>query len=61
MNKKLVDCAKNAIDFMNSFSEDDLRKENVKYRISIMTWASKFINKYHNLDTLQKNVDILVH
>ena len=26
MNKKPFDCDKNAIDFMNSLSEDDLRK-----------------------------------
>ena len=50
LNKKLVDCPKNAIDFINSLSEDDLRKANVQDRISIMTWDRKVINKYHHLD-----------
>ena len=26
-----------------------------------MTWASKFINKYHHLDIVQEKVDILTH
>ena len=61
MNKKPFDCAKNAINFLNSLSEDDLKKSNVKDRISIMTWARKVINKYHHLDTVQAKVDILAH
>ena len=61
LNKKPVECAKNAIDFLNSLSEDDLNKSNAKDRISIMTWARKVINKYHHLDTVQAKVDILAH
>ena len=59
LNKKPVDCAKNDIDFMNSLSEDYLKKSNIKYRISIMTWDRKVINKYHHLDIVQEKVDIL--
>ena len=61
MNKKPVDYAKNDIDFLNSLSEDDLNKSNVKDMISIMTWARKVINKYHHLDKVQEKVDILAH
>ena len=46
---------------MNSLSEDDLKKVNVKDRISIMTWDRKVINKYQYLDTVQEKVDILAH
>ena len=46
---------------MNSLSEDDLKKVNVKDRISIMTWDRKVVNKYHHLDTVQEKVDILAH
>ena len=42
-------------------SEDDLNKSNVKYRISIMTWARKVIKKYYHLDIVQAKVDILAH
>ena len=50
LNKKPVECAKNAIDFLNNLSEDDLKKANVKDRISVTTWARKVIKKYHHLD-----------
>ena len=52
LNKKPVECAKNAIDFPNSLSKYYLNKSNVKYRISIMTWARKVIKKYHHLETI---------
>ena len=46
---------------MNSLLEDDLKKANFKDRISIMTWARKVVSKYHHLDIVQENVDILAH
>ena len=61
LNKKPVDCAKTIIDFLNSLSEDDLKKANVKDIISNMTQATKVIKKYHHLDTVQEKVDILAH
>ena len=61
LNKKPVDYANNAINFLNGLSEDDLKKENNKDRISIMTWARKVVNKYHHLDIVQNKVDIMVH
>ena len=50
LNKRPVDYAKNAIDFLNSLSKDDLKKANVNDRILVMTWDRKVINKYHDLD-----------
>ena len=37
LNKKPVDYANNSINFLNGFSEDDLKNANIKDRISIMT------------------------
>ena len=37
LNKKPVDFANNVIKFLNGLSEDDLKKANIKDRISIMT------------------------
>ena len=37
LNKKAVDYANNAINFLNCLLEDNLKKENIKDRISIMT------------------------
>ena len=41
LNKRLVDCAKNAIDFLNSIWEDNLKKANSNDIISIITSARK--------------------
>ena len=61
LNKNLVDYANNAIKFLNGLSKDDLKKENIKDRLSIMTWARKVVNKYHHLDIVQAKVDIMAH
>ena len=61
LNKKPIEYSKNVIGFLNSLSEDDINKENVKDRISIMTWERKVINKHHHQDTVQEKVDILAH
>ena len=61
LNTKPVDYANNAINFLNGLSEDDLKKENIKDRISIMTWDRKVVNKYHHLDIVQAKVDIMEH
>ena len=61
LNKKPIEHENNAISFLNSLSKDDLKKANIKEKISILNWARKVINKYHHLDTVQEKVDILAH
>ena len=61
LNKKPIEYANNAIDLLNHFSKDDLKKANIKYRIPIMTWERKVINKHHHLDIVQEKVDMLAH
>ena len=61
LNKNPVGYVNNAIKFLNGLSEDDLKKANIKDRISIMTWPKKVINKSHHLDTVHAKVDIMAH
>ena len=61
MNKKPIEYAKNAIEFMNGLSEDEVKKEKVQDRISVMTWARKVVKKYHHLYIVQEKVDVLAH
>ena len=61
LNKKPIDYANNAIKFLNGLSEDDLKKTNIKDRLSIMTWSRKVVIKYHHLDIVQAKVDIMAH
>ena len=52
LNKNPIDYAKNAINFLNGWTKDDLKNENIKDKISIITWARKVVNKYHHLDII---------
>ena len=52
LNKKPIENANNAIDFLNHLSEDDLRKANIKDMIPIMAWERKVINKHDHWDTI---------
>ena len=61
LNKNPVDYANNSIKFLNGLSEDDLKNENIKDIIPIMTRDRKVVNKYHHLDTVQAKVDIMAH
>ena len=51
----------NAIHFLNSFTEKDIRKENIKDEISTITWARKVVRNYQHLDTVQAKIDIMNH
>ena len=46
LNKKYRDTTDNAISFLNSLIEEDIRKENIKYRILTITWETKVMRKY---------------
>ena len=47
--------------FLNGLTMDGLKNANIKYIISIIAWTRKVVNKYHHLDTVQANIDIMVH
>ena len=44
INKKSVDYAKNAIDFLNGMTEDEMRKVGIRDMIFVITWARKVVN-----------------
>ena len=53
LNKNPIDYAKNTIYFLNGLTEEELNIANIKYRISIITWARKVVNKQHHLDIIE--------
>ena len=61
LNKKPINYANNSINILNGLIEDDLKNENIKDIISIITWARKVVNNYHHLDTIQDKIDIMAH
>ena len=61
INKNPVDYARNAIDFLNGLTEEELRIANITDRIYVITWARKVVNHYHHLDTIESKIGIMEH
>ena len=61
LNKNPIDYARNTIDFLNGLTEDELKEDNIKDKIYIITWARKVVNKHQHLDTVEANIGIMAH
>ena len=61
LNKKPIDTTNNAIKFLNSLTEEEIKKENIQDRVLVITWARKLVNKYHHLATVQAKIEVMHH
>ena len=61
INKKPIEYANNAIDFLSCLSESGLKECNINDRVPIMTWERKVMNKNHHVETFQAKVNVLAH
>ena len=61
LNKKLIDTTNNAIKFLNSLTEEEIKKENIQDRVLVITWVRKVVNKYHHLEKFQVKIDVMHH
>ena len=61
LNKKPIDYAKNAIDFLNGLTKEELKTANIKDMISIINWDRKVVNKHQHMDILQAKKYIMAH
>ena len=61
LNKNPIDTSNNAISFLNSLTEEEIRKANIQYRILVIMWERKVVNKYHNLETVQEKIGVMHH
>ena len=46
LNKDPVGTTKNIINFLNTLSEEDLRKMGIKEKVTVITWARKVVGKH---------------
>ena len=46
MEKKPLNTAQNALNFLNSLTYQKLQEIGIKDRVAIVLWSKKFINKY---------------
>ena len=42
-------------------NEDEIKKENIQDRVLVIAFASKVVNKYHHLETVQEIIDVMHH
>ena len=61
LHKNPIDIAHNAISFLNSLNEDEIKKENIQDRVLVIALASKVVNKYHHLEIVQEKIDVMHH
>ena len=53
MEKKSLDTAHNAINFLNSLMYQDLQDIGIKDRVAIILWEKKFIDKHQLMKIVQ--------
>ena len=56
-----MEVAQNAINFLGTLLEDQVRRFDIRDIVVIISWARKVIGKYIMLDTVQDKVDIISH
>ena len=56
-----MEVAQNAINFLSTLSEDQVRKFDIQDRVVVISCARKVIGKYKMLDTVHDKVDIISH
>ena len=61
LNKEPIDYAKSDIEFLNGITEEDMRKDGIRDKIFVITWARKVVNQYHHLETVEAKIDIMMH
>ena len=61
LNKNPMQVAHNAIKFLSTLSEDQVKRIGIQEKVSVSCWARKVIGKYRMLDNVQENVDIISH
>ena len=55
LNKRPLDIAEGALNFLKSLTEEDIRWGNIQDRILVITWARRVVHKNHHLGWSNKN------
>ena len=61
LNKKPIDTTNNAINFLKSLTEEEIKKRNIHDRVLVITCTRKVVNKYHHLATVQAKINVMHH
>ena len=61
LNKNPMEVAQNAINFLSTLSEDQVKSFDIQGIVVVISWARKVIGKYRMLDIVHAKVDIISH
>ena len=59
MEKKPLNTAQNALNFLNSLTYQKLQEIGIKDRVAIVLWSKKFINKHQLMKVVQDKVNAM--
>ena len=59
MEKKPLNTAQNALNFLNSLTYQKLQDIGIKDRLAIVLWAKKFINKHQLMKVVQDKANTM--
>ena len=61
MNKKPIQVAQNAVDFLSALSEDQIKRMGIQDKVVVVSWARRVIGKYRMMENVQAKIDIINH
>ena len=53
LDKRSLETTQNAINFLNTLSEEELKIVGIRDRIIVITWTRKVIGKHHHAESVQ--------
>ena len=57
LDKIPTETTHNIINFLNTLSEEEMKTVGIKYILTIITWARKFVGKHHHAESFQAKAD----
>ena len=62
IDKKPLDTTQNVVNFLKTLTYEDMQEIGIRYKLAIILWAIKFINKHNLVKVVQdKTNQMLLH
>ena len=61
LNKKPMQVAQNAVEFLSTLSEDQIKRMGIQDKVVVVSWARRVIGKYIMMEFVQDKIDIINH
>ena len=61
LNKNPMHVTQNAVEFLSTLSEDQIKRMGIHEKVVVVSWARRVIGKYRTMETVQAKMDIINH